>query len=176
MGDRIAIPKRGARWLHVVALAGWMAGMTLPAWAANNCPWMNEATASGLLGAEASGNYSDATASLPARCVFSEVGPQGIRALTITVGVDSDASGRIRELLQDCHDKPRAMRAIGNEALTCMVMHPHRVQTEFVAGRVRKQVFSISISSTEKNDPVLTPAMLKMKIETAAEQVAGNLF
>jgi hypothetical protein len=37
-------------------------------------------------------------------------------------------------------------------------------------------VFTIAISSTLKNDPILTREALKTRIYTAAEQVAGNLF
>ena len=43
-------------------------------------------------------------------------------------------------------------------------------------GRVRDQIFVITLSTSSKRDPVLTPAMLEMKIGTAAEQVAGSLF
>jgi hypothetical protein len=37
-------------------------------------------------------------------------------------------------------------------------------------------VFTITIASSLKNDPQLTRDVLKSKIYTAAEQVAGNLF
>jgi len=45
-----------------------------------------------------------------------------------------------------------------------------------VVGRVRDQIFTITISTTLKNDPILTRDALKARIYTAAEQVAGNLF
>jgi hypothetical protein len=176
MGDKTAVPRLRALWLRRLLLAGGLAAMASPGWAANTCPWMNEATASGLLGAEATGTFSGAVASVPASCMFTEISPRGIRALAISVEIDTDGSSRVRALLRDCHDAPETLRAIGNEALSCMVMRPHRVHAAFVAGRVRDHVFSISISTTVKNDPVLTPAMLKTKVEIAADQVAGNLF
>ena len=47
---------------------------------------------------------------------------------------------------------------------------------ERLVGRVRDQVFTITISTTLKNDPILTRDEIKSRIYTAAEQVSGNLF
>jgi hypothetical protein len=48
--------------------------------------------------------------------------------------------------------------------------------TQLVVGRVRDQLFTITFSTTLKEDPILTRMSLKEKAYTAAEQVAGNLF
>ena len=48
--------------------------------------------------------------------------------------------------------------------------------SELVVGRVRDQLFTITLSTTLKDDLILTRMSLKEKIYTASEQVAGNLF
>ena len=159
-----------------MVLAAWTAGMAMPACAANACPWMNAATASGLLGADAMGNYAAATAAEPANCVFVESGPGVTRTLTITAEPSTYGVGRIHELLRECHGEPSALPAIGNQAEECEVLQPHRLRGKLAVGRVRSQMFSIAIKTTMKNDPVLTPEELENRIATAAEQVAGNLF
>jgi hypothetical protein len=68
------------------------------------------------------------------------------------------------------------LRAIGNEALSCAADDRKGGIGERVVGRVRDQVFTITISSTLKNDPGLNRDVLRSKIYTAAEQVSGNLF
>lgn len=176
MESRNCVRGQGARWMVCVGLAMALVGAALPARAANTCPWMNEATASGLLGAEATGSFTAAAAQQPASCVFTENSPGITRTLTITMEINQDWSGRMRDLLRECHDAPDAMRAIGNEAQTCVVMRPRGAHAELVVGRVRDQVFSIAIGTTVKNDPVLRPDELQNRIAVAAEQVAGNLF
>jgi hypothetical protein len=68
------------------------------------------------------------------------------------------------------------LRAIGNEALICAADEDKKRMGERVVGRVRDQVFTITISTSLKNDPVLTSDELRSRIYTAAEQVSGNLF
>jgi hypothetical protein len=48
--------------------------------------------------------------------------------------------------------------------------------SELVVGRVRDQLFTITLSTTLKDDLILTRMTLKEKAYTASEQVAGNLF
>jgi hypothetical protein len=104
--------------------------------AANNCPWINEATASGLLSGDATGTVTDAAAGQPTVCTFV-----------------SRSKG-------STHTLDDRMGGLG----------------ERVLGRVRDQVFLITISSTQKRDSVLSRSALKARISTAAEQVSGNLF
>ena len=44
----------------------------IPVYAANDCPWMNEATASGLLGGTAVGMFQAATTEKAAVCTFTQ--------------------------------------------------------------------------------------------------------
>ena len=79
-------------------------------------------------------------------------------------------------MMQSCGADVSPLKAIGNEATACAADDRKGVMGERVVGRVRDQVFTIAISSTLKNDPILTREALKTRIYTAAEQVAGNLF
>jgi hypothetical protein len=144
--------------------------------AANNCAWINEATASGLLGGDAVGVVTGAAGEQPATCTFTQLGGEGTRTLRVTVEIAADAHVRFGEIAQICGVKGIPLTAIGNEALVCAADESKRRISERVVGRVRDQVFTITISTTLKNDPILTRDALKDRMYTAAEQVAGNLF
>lgn len=144
--------------------------------AENNCPWMNEATASELVGGDAVGAYV-AAKDKPSICTFTQQTGNGSRTLQISVEVASDPHGIFLSNLQaNCRSNSAPLQAIGNEAATCAIDRGKTVIGERALGRVRDQVFTITISTSMKDDSILTPAMLKMKIGSAAEQVAGNLF
>ena len=65
---------------------------------------------------------------------------------------------------------------IGNEASMCLLDNRTSGLVELVVGRVRDQLFTITMSTTLKDDLILTKMSLKEKAYTASEQVAGNLF
>jgi hypothetical protein len=68
------------------------------------------------------------------------------------------------------------LQAIGNEASMCLLDNRTSGLVELVVGRVRDQLFTITMSTTLKDDLILTKMSLKEKAYTASEQVAGNLF
>jgi hypothetical protein len=144
--------------------------------AANTCPWLTEATAGGLLGGDATGAFTEAAGGQPAVCLFTSDAPGGKRTLRITVEVTAEAAARLTTEEKNCGPDAAAIKAIGNEAETCTADDRKGAPGERVVGRVRDQLFIITLSSTLKGDPVLTRDALKAKIYTAAEQVAGNLF
>jgi hypothetical protein len=144
--------------------------------AANNCPWLNEATASGLLGGDAVGVFTQAAADQPAVCSFVSEAQGTRRTLRITVQVTPDAHARVVAAAQGCGGDAAPLAAIGNESLACAADDRKGALGERALGRVRDQFFTISISGTQKNDPDLTREALKAKIYTAAEQVSGNLY
>jgi hypothetical protein len=151
-------------------------GLPRATYAANRCPWLTEATASGLIGADAAGSYVAGTGSQPAVCTFTEKSQIPARTLTITVEVASDPHARMTAVARICGDGAAPLTAIGNEAVYCSVDLRHGELGERAVGRVRDQVFTITLNSTMKDDPILTREILKTRIYTAAEQVAGNLF
>ncbi|MGA2653954.1 MAG: hypothetical protein ABSF28_25825 [Terracidiphilus sp.] len=151
---------------------------TLPAvgHATNNCPWLNEATAGGLLGGDAVGITTDAAAGQPTVCTFTQQETGVTRTLRITVEIAPEPHQRMSAIAEVCGADVTPIKAIGNEALVCTADDRKGGVGERVVGRVRDQVFTITIASTLKVDPILNRDALKAKIYTAAEQVAGNLF
>lgn len=144
--------------------------------AANNCPWLTEATAGGLLGGDAIGAFTKAATGQPAVCLFTS-DAQGVRrTLRITVDVVADPHMQVATEAQSCGPDAAPLKAIGNEALACAADDRKAGPGERAIGRVRDQLFTITLSSSQKGDPMLTRDALKSKIYTAAEQVSGNLF
>jgi hypothetical protein len=144
--------------------------------AKNNCPWINEATASGLLGGDAVGEFTEASAGQPAICNFIEKDAAVTRTLRITVLVTPDFNAGLRSAAQACGVDSASIQAIGNQALICAADDRKGALGERIVGRVRDQVFTITLSASLKGDLLLTREALKARIYTAAEQVSGNLF
>ena len=144
--------------------------------AANNCPWLTEATAGGFLGGAAVNTFTDTAAGKPAVCAFEEKESGGTRTLIVTVEVNPDAHTKLDAMMHDCGASSQLLQAIGNEAAVCAMDPRKKMLSERVVGRVRDQIFTITIASTLKEDTVLNRDTLMPKIYTASEQVAGNLF
>ncbi len=168
MGRRL----RRSIWMPM--LLGFIGAV--PAHAANNCPWMSEATASSLLGGDAAVVYVAATERKPAVCTFTQQTSQGVRSLQLAVQVVGDPQARLAQAESTCGTEPAPLHAIGNEAIFCRGEDGQGQRSEHAVGRVRDQLFSILIGTSVKDDAVLTRDALKARIYTASEQVAGNLF
>lgn len=162
---------KAVRWLLLFVLA-----VPVAARAENNCPWMSEATAGGLLGGAAVGSYTAAANNQPAMCTFMDKEGAAMRELTITVAIDADAHTRLAGMMRSCGASPQLLQAIGNEAAVCAMDAHRRSLSERVVGRVRNQIFAITLSSNVKDDMVLNKESLMSKMYTASEQVAGNLY
>jgi hypothetical protein len=159
------------------ALAGiCLIGLPAVSHATNNCAWLNEATASGFLGSEAVGTFTEAAAGQPAICSFVSQSDGATRTLRLTVEVTPEAHARVSAVAASCGPDAVPMKAIGNEALFCATDDRKSDLGERVIGRVRDQFFTITISTTLKADPILTRDALKAKIYSAAEQISANLF
>jgi hypothetical protein len=144
--------------------------------AANNCKWINEATSGGLLGGDAVGEVTPEVPGQPTVCTFTQMTDGGKRTLRIAVEIAADPRARLATIEQNCGPDAAPLKAIGNEALICAADDRKAGMGERIVGRVRDQVFTITMTSTLKNDPILTRDILKTRIYTAAEQVSGNLF
>jgi hypothetical protein len=161
--------------LGLALLGMCLIGLPARAMAANNCAWINESTASGLLGGEAVGEVSAATGQ-PTVCTFTQQGAGVKRTLRVTVEIAAEPHARLEVVAQICGADQSPIKAIGNEAMVCAADDRKVGPGERVVGRVRDQVFTITIATTLKNDTILTREALKARIYTAAEQDAGNLF
>jgi hypothetical protein len=144
--------------------------------AANNCPWINEATVSGLLGGMATTTITETGANGTIICEFTQQSGSFKRVFRLTMEVTSEAHAKLVSLASSCRTDALPLRAIGNEALACTITDLKSGQGERVIGRVRDQLFTIVIYTTLKNDPSFTRETVKTRIDTAAELVAGNLF
>lgn len=143
--------------------------------ASNMCPWINDATASGILGGAAVGAFAPGTGAEPARCSFIYKAGHGELSLAIRVTVSEQPQASLLSgMSSDCRGSDEALPAIGNQAFLCSAGHGSGMAAERILGRVRDQVFSITLSSS--GDSVLDIEDLKSRVSTAAEQVSGNLF
>jgi len=120
------------------------------------CPWMNEATASGILGGSAKATAKKGD------CEFAAAEGK----LRIDVAVTPEATQHFASLKVKCGADAKELPAIGNEAVACLAHGSERV-----IGRVRDQVFIITLRMKGAE-----PEALFDKSRFAAEQVSGILF
>jgi hypothetical protein len=139
------------------------------------CPWINEATARGILGGAVT-----STAKVSERgggvCEFSRQQGAAVHQLRVSVDFMTDIPKQFPAYLAQCAPKSVPLRAVGNEAFMCSVQDDEGRSVERVVGRVRDQAFVVSVSSSVPNDPSMTQDMRRSKANLVAEQIAGILF
>jgi hypothetical protein len=167
---------RPVRVRQILLAAACLLGFSIAAHAGNNCPWINEATVSGLLEGNAIGDFNQGSANEPATCTFVSKTSGGSRTLSIHVETTPDAAIRVSSMAKLCGQPAEAIASIGNEAFICTTERNREAVVQSVIGRVRDQVFSISISTSVKGESVVWMADLRTRISIASEQVSGNLF
>lgn len=143
--------------------------------AQTKCPWINEATARGILGGPVA-VIVKISESGNGMCEFSRQQGGVPRELTISVKAMTDIPRQFPSYLSQCPPKSAPLHAIGNEAVTCSVQTHGNLYAEKVVGRVREQAFIVSVGSGLKDDPSLASEMRREKANLVAEMVAGNLF
>lgn len=133
--------------------------------AAETCPWLNAATAGGVLGSAVtvtieheSSNRDDMV------CNFA-----GVSSLRIAVQTMDPPRAEFNARAAECGSDPAPLKAIGNEAVVC---NPGKRSAQ-VIGRVRNRIFTILIGTTNAS---MNEAVLREKARDVAEHVAGNLF
>lgn len=128
------------------------------------CPWMNTATAAGILGGNVTFSFAHASES-------NDDGACRFVHNSARLSVDVKAQAAPYRLQCGAHSTP--LKAIGNEAVACSVEEKIGMTIEKVVGRVRDRVFVIGISITDHGTSRDT---LREKARAAAEVVSGNLF
>ena len=176
MASRIIANDRFVRAVGQLAVALCVFALPGSAHAVNNCPWINEATVSGLLDGQAVGSFNQGPAGQPATCTFVFKEDGGIRTVNISVETVQDAHSRVMSMTKGCKQPREILPAIGNEAYVCTTEHAKDAMAERVVGRVRDQFFTISFSTTGKGNLIFSPQDLRTRISTVSEQVSGNLF
>jgi hypothetical protein len=139
------------------------------------CPWLNEATARGILGGDATLTVK-LNSQADGVCKFSRQQGAATHELRISVSLMIDIPKHFLSHLAECPPKSPRLPATGNEAVTCSTHTKENHYAELVVGRVRNQAFVVSVSSTVQDDPSMTQAMRREKSNQIAEQVAGILF
>lgn len=156
-----------------VAIVAFSAGCH----AQNNCPWLNVATASGALGGSSVLTMSK-TGKNTETCIFRLQAGSPAESLTVSVATVSDSQNpeqALKAAESQCTSQAAPLSAIGNEAVLCAddAANSHGEQ---VIGRVRDQIFTISITTEAAPSRDTANDLLAVKVKAIAEQVAGNLF
>jgi hypothetical protein len=151
----------------MIRAAGLLAVLLAPSItiAAETCPWLNAATAEGILGAPVELNVTHASPGTT--CMFTGQSKTVTMSLSIEVVVGSKTAG------PECSSAAVALRTIGNEAQACSVTSTSHQVVEAVFGRVRDQHFRIEVTTDDQH---FSRDKLREKARTGALHVAGNLF
>ena len=119
------------------------------------CPYLNAATAAGVLGGEVSLHINANF------CVFAR-GSSQLRIEVQMVSLPYEPR---------CEPHPTALRGIGNAAFGCSTEDKQGNLSEQIAARVRDRAFFIRLTSNN-----IARAALSEKVRSVAEQVAGSLY
>ena len=136
------------------------------------CPWLNAATAGGVLGGTVAATVTRAKTGDDAGCLF--VRHDGSLALELRIEVETMLSPAkdFPAYTVRCHSASVPLKAIGNEALACS-NDGSDGHAELVVGRVRDRAFVVRLGTTDRSTQ---PGNLREKAREVAEQVAGILF
>lgn len=163
------------RWLALAfaVFAGQITGQT-PCFAEAPCPWLNAATAGGVLGGEVQSSTVAITPEGDGTCHFVRKQASFTFTLSISVHTMPLPSKTFATYLAQCNGASLPLTAIGNEAFQCVSRNPDDGE-EKVIGRVRDRAFVLTVNATL---PKQSPAKTGLSAETrnVAEQVAGALF
>jgi hypothetical protein len=140
----------------IAAIAAALLGLPAMAAAEGACPWLNAATAGGILGGEVQVTVT------PAACEFV----REHRTLRIEVTPVSAPHA-------NCGSDAEPLKAIGNEAVACSYRGKPAWTFEQIVGRVRDQVFLVRLGSDDRSVAAKT---LGEKARAVAEAVAGILY
>ena len=158
------------------------------------CPWLNAATAAGVLGGEVqmavtapvepgpvkgvgTAMYSDQVRMdrFDVSCEFTRKVDSGVDTLHITVKTMSEPAKDFPSFLALCGGPTVALRGIGNEAVQCVMKNDPGKAQEQVIARVRDRTFTLTITR-QAAAPAASAGVLSDVTRNTAEQIAGSLF
>lgn len=179
-------------------ISAWVAAVWLfaaiPCTAEARCPWLNAATAAGVLGGNVEMTVTEpvdpgpvkgvGTAMYPDQmrmdrfdvsCEFSRKVDSGVYSLRIQVKTMNDFSKEFPALVAQCTGTTIALKAIGNEAVQCVMKIGSDEGHEQVIARVRDRAFVLTLTHAiaahaANGNPLSDEA------RNTAEQIAGSLF
>jgi hypothetical protein len=139
------------------------------------CPWVNQPTAASALDApvEMSITHPNPNHKSDVACDFMRQQGATVRELDVQVRTITKAGNEYAAAIAQCISRPVALKAMGNEALTCN-LDTNKQRIEQAVGRVREHVFIVQIRT---NDTAwASQDALREKVRNVAEITAGNLF
>jgi hypothetical protein len=160
------------RYMIVAALAA----LPLPCHGQTLCPWLNVATASGVLGGPSLMTV-DKTDDHTETCLFRSQTGATADLLRISVTTIADPQNVDQELVSrenHCASSAVPLKAIGNGAVLCTT-DTARFRGAQVIGRVRNNIFTIEIRAHPGRSKAARN-LLDEKVKEVANQVAGALF
>lgn len=126
------------------------------------CPWLNSATASGVLGGSVTTSVTQSST-----CEFIRKGP-----VTYTLRIEVTNTADFKSWLAQCGPKATPVRGIGNQAVACDLTNDSQVSAQILS-RVRDRAFLVRVTAS-KTSASLQP--LRDQARSVADQVSGNLF
>jgi len=171
LSERIAVHPRNFCVLFGICLL-------LPALGqGENCPWLNAATAGGLLGGNVTmevthPGLSDTT------CKFVLNTESAHAQLEIVVHTMATIGDEFPQILADCGTSSTPLKAIGNEAVECTRNDGTGDVTEQIVSRVRERAFFLKWTMPKSSRAINAQLQdeIREKIRNIAEQIAGSLF
>jgi hypothetical protein len=139
------------------------------------CPWIQEATARGILGGAVTSSVTIKDTG-DGVCEFTRQQRDVQHHLSVLVITMADIPKEYSRFTAQCESKGTPLKAIGNEAVECSIQTQANLYAEKVVGRVRDRAFVVTVASSLKNDASMNQEVRRDKVHLAAEQVAGILF
>lgn len=161
-------------WFIVVASLSLLSGTC---GAQSICPWLNTPTASGVLGGAAAVEVNN-TGAGTGTCIFrlQNGAPHDTLRIAVVRADHAENAGReMKPYEVSCTASKAPLKAVGNEAVLCGA-DTKTSRGELVVGRVRDNLFTVTISTGTGDDSGATRDTLVEKAEAIAKQVAGALF
>ncbi len=138
------------------------------------CPFLNSATAGGILGFKvlvsvtAKNNSND-----DATCEFTRESSEPLYVLRIEVRTMSQWRAEFPPFVAQCSPNAVALRGVGNEAVACSGTGKNGSRYDQVLSRIRERALLVRVTAADKHSAA---ASLREQSTKAAEEVAGNLF
>jgi len=144
---------------------------------AENCPWINAATAGGALGGTVTAKLVH-TSREDVTCEFRLGRGNDVAILEIAVHTMGSPAQDFQSYRSTCSSAATPLRGIGNEATECTSIDQRGTTTEQIVARVRDRAFILKWTFPPAGDSirVLSRDELQDTIRNLAEQVAGSLF
>ena len=163
-------------WIRV-AMATCLILLCSPCSAQSICPWLNTATASGVLGGTPTVQV-DNPGGGSGTCLFrrqNETRTDILRIAVISAEPMEKTQKEMKVYETNCTSSAAPLKAIGNEAILC-ISNTKASSGQLIVGRVRNNVFAVTISTGTGNISKVIQDTLAQRAEEIARQVAGSLF